>query len=195
MTDLLDPTIRPTYRSNDQDEWDALVLQSDVGIAQVRGIRTVPRWIVTYDWRKELGADLDSLQAFFRAQKGPQLQFYAYTTDIWHRWTDVAAGTGDGSNLLFFYPGRQVEAGTEIVKVAGTTKTAGVDYDMTFPTDANKRGQITFRTGKAPGNGLAVTISYRGLRLLLGRLLGNAKPEIAGYRLLGISAQFSGEEQ
>jgi hypothetical protein len=195
MTDLLDPTIRPAWGTDEEDEWDDLLLPSDVGVAQVRGIRTAPRWIVNYVWKKVIGTNLDALQLFFRTQKGRQLQFYAYTVNIWHWWADVPAGTGDGSNLLFFYPGRQVEAATEVVKVGGVTKTAGTDYNMTFPSDANKRGQITFIAGHAPGNGLAVTISFRGIRLLLGRLLQKAKPQLAGFQLIGLTAQFSGEEQ
>jgi len=195
VTDLLDPTIVPAYGSDEEQRWDALVLTSETGPVQVRGIRTVPRWVVRYVWDSIVCANLDTLQTFFRTQKGPQTTIYAYTVDPWHWWIDVSAGTGDGSNLLFFYPGRQVETGTEIVKVDGVTKTAGVDYDMTFPSDANKRGQITFKTGKAPANGKAVTISFRGLRLLLGRLLNDAAARVTGFRRLKLSAQFSGEEQ
>lgn len=195
MTDILDPTIVPSYGSDEEERWDALVLASETGPVQVRGIRTVPRWVVSYVWDSAVCANLDTLQTFFRTQKGPQTTFYAYTVNLWRWWADVAAGTGDGSNLLFFYPGRQVEAGTEVVKVDGTTKTAGVDYDMTFPSDANKRGQITFKTGKAPANGKAVTISYRGLRLLLGRLLADAAAQLVSFRRLKLSAEFSGEEQ
>lgn len=194
MTDLLDPTIHPTYGSDEEERWDALVLVSDTGPAQVRGLRTVPRWIVSYIWQYPIGTDLDTLQAFFRTQKGPQTTFYAYTVNPWRWWSDVAAGTGDGSNLLFFYPGRQVGTGNEIVKVDGSTKTAGDDYDMTFPSDANKRGQITFRAAHAPGNNLAVTVSYRGTRLLLGRLLQDAATQVVGFQALQVSAQFSGEE-
>jgi len=195
MTDLLDPTIHPAYGSDDIESWDALVLASDTGPTQVRGLRTVPRWIVNYMWERPVATELDTLQAFFRTQKGPQTTFYAYTVSPWRWWADVAAGTGDGSTLTFFYPGRQSDAGTEVVKVDGTTKTVVTHYNMTFPSDANKRGQITFTGGNAPGNGLAVTISYRGTRLLLGRLLSDAVAQVVGYRRLRISAQFSGEEQ
>jgi len=195
VTDLLDPTIVPSYGSDEEERWDALVLTSETGPVQVRGIRTVPRWVVTYVWDAVVFASLDTLQTFFRTQKGPQTTIYAYTVNPWRWWTDVSAGIGDGSNLLFFYPGRQVETGTEVVKVDGATKTAGVDYDMTFPSDANKRGQITFRAGKAPANGKAVTISYRGRRLLLGRLLQDVSVQIDSYQHLKLSAQFSGEEQ
>jgi hypothetical protein len=194
MTDLLDPTIYPAYGSDELESWDTLVLASDSGISQVRAIRTVPRWIVNYVWERPVDANLDTLQAFFRTQKGPQTTFYAYTVDPWRYWSSVAAGTGTGSELLFFYPGRQVGTGNELVKVDTTTQTAGVDYDMTFPSDANKRGQITFKAGHAPTNEKAVTISYRGTRLLLGRLVRDATTQVVTFGRLRISAQFSGEE-
>lgn len=194
MTDLLDPTITPSYGSVDTETWDQVVLSSQTGITQVRSARTIPRWVVKYQWNIQAGTNADTLLAFMRWACGAYQTFNAYTVDPWKWWESVSLGNGTGTEDEFPVPGRQHEAGTEVVKVDGTTQTVNTDYTMSTESTGLKRSVVTFQPGHEPGSGKAVTISFRGKRLLLGRFTSDPTVSVTGWKKLGISATFSGEE-
>jgi len=194
MVDLLDPTIAPSYGSVDQETWDQLILSSATGIAQVRRNRDVPRWAVKYVWNTVTGTNADTLLSFIRWAKGSYQMFNAYTVDPHRLWEGVDLGLGTGSETVFEVGGLQVEAGTEIVKVDGTTQTVETDYTMSLESTGLKRSVVTFEAGHEPGDGDLVTITYRGRRLLWGRFTSDPIVTVTGWRKVSITANFSGEE-
>ena len=66
--------------------------------------------------------------------------------------TNGAAGTGNGSTMVFYLPHTDIQTGTLRVFVAGTEVTTGWTAD--YPA-----GTITFTT--APTSGAAITASYQ----------------------------------
>jgi len=129
MTALLDPTIRCTYDADEPLSWDATVMSADTGPVQIRSKRSKPRHLLSLVYQTSIdrtGAPLDLLQDFFRAQCNPFTPFYLYTSSMWHRWGGMSAGTGNGSNLLFPFPGREVDPGSDAVTVSGALKVNGL---------------------------------------------------------------------
>jgi hypothetical protein len=194
MVDLLDPTITPSYGSVDQETWDQLILSSATGIAQVRANRTTPRWVVKYLWNTVTGTNADTLLSFIRWAEGSFRTFNAYTVDPHRLWENAQIGWGTGSRTVFEVGGIQVEAGTETVKVDGTTQTVETDYTMSVESSGLKRSVVTFQSGHEPGDETQVYITYRGRRLLLGRFTSDPIVTVTGWRKVSITANFSGEE-
>jgi hypothetical protein len=71
-----------------------------------------------------------------------------------HSVTGEAVGTGNGTNKTFTVINKPIVPDSQVVKVAGVTKTEGTDYTFDDTT-----GTITFTT--APANGAAVTADYK----------------------------------
>lgn len=119
---------------------------------------------------------LESVLAFFEERRGRLYGFRwrdrvdckSCSIAATPRFSDQNLGTGDGATRVFalrkLYGGayapywRDVAkpvAGTVRVGVAGVEKAEGVDFDLDATT-----GVVTFRAGKAPAAGAAVTAGY-----------------------------------
>ncbi len=121
-------------------------------------------------------SQLEAVLAFFEERRGRLYGFRWRDRLDWKscalaqtpRFSDQNIGTGDGANRLFalrkLYGGafapywRDIAkpvAGATCVGVAGVEKAAGVDFDVDATT-----GLVTFRAGKAPPAGDAVTAGF-----------------------------------
>lgn len=194
MPDLFDYP-GPTYGNDESSVWGNSALRAPDGkLIQVRTRRTSPLWTVSFGWVLS-PEQMQSVDDFIRGIKAEGSTCYLFTPSYWRYWEDVPAGTGDGAEVNFPFPGRDVETGTDMVKVGGVAQTRGVDYSLGYDgTDVRERQRIVFEVASTPG-AAAVTISYRGRRQLEARL------ELDSYRVVpttfqrySATAVFVGEE-
>ena len=192
MTDLLDyPT--PDYGYVSPPRWGNIYHRDDSGkIVQVRGTRTHALRDVRLVWQTE-GKDLASFIESLDALRGGQVECYFYTANLWRWWSDAPAGTGNGAELNFPFGGTDLQNGVKapVVKVAGVTQTEWYTVEV-IPSDSLKRWRVKFTTGHAPTG--AVTCSFMGRRLLLGRVAEDPSESGPDYLLLALGARLEGEE-
>ncbi len=196
MATLLDYPA-PDYGPSVQLSWGNKPLRDDSGkIVQVRSVgRATPLHTVRLGWTRA-GADLAAFRTALRALKGGYLGCYFYTPSYWEWWDDAAAGVGDGIEGHFPFGGCGVQATpAPVVKVATVVQSA-TDYAIAAAAgDSLNRWQVTFAAGHEPAALAAVTISFQGRRLLLGRLASDPGPlGTPGYGVSTLAVELQGEE-
>jgi len=194
MTALFDYSA-PDYGVDEAALWQLRRYTDDAGnIVQSRATRTRPRWRVALQWARNPTV-LAAFQTALNGLAGGFVEVYFYTGSLWLQWDDVSAGTGDGANLLFPFPGREVYTDSEVVKVDGVTKTRVTHYNLDYDGgDSLKRERIHFTAGNAPANGKAVTISFLGRRLLIGRMASDVSIRTISYQRSEFAITLEGEE-
>lgn len=195
MATLLDyPS--PDYGCTEHEVWANKPLADDSGkIVQVRGIRTAPYWRVPLTWTR-IATDLATFLSTLRGLKGGQSDCYFYTPSYWTWWDGAAAGTGNGTNLLFPFGGRSVLGNpAPVVTVAGVVKSSAIYVIEQVPGDSLARWRVSFLQGSAPAAGAAVVVAFAGRRLLLGRITSSDIPRgVADYQQMQLSLELQGEE-
>lgn len=184
----------PDYGSQVLSAWGNKPLRDDSGkIVQIRSLgRTSPLHTVKLGWTAA-GVDLGPFRAALRALKGGFVDCYFYTPSYWEWWDDAAAGVGDGVTLLYPFGGRNVQASpAPVVKVTGVVQSAYYTIEMA-PGDSLARWRVSFAAGHAPTG--AVTVSFLGRRLLLGRLSADPGPwGVPDYGQSTLAVELQGEE-
>ena len=144
MATLLDYPA-PDYGPEATEAWGNKLIADDSGsVVQVRGLgRTAPRWTVKLGWTRA-GTAIAAFTTALRALKGGFTNCYFYTPSFWEWWDNVAAGTGDGSSILFPFGGRSTQASpAPVVKLAGAVQTG--NYAIAPAAgDSLMRDQVTF---------------------------------------------------
>lgn len=83
----------------------------------------------------------------------------------------------DGSAALYSFGIRGKTTSTEVVKIAGTTKTLTTHYSVTQSYGANGESVIRFTAGNGPTDGQAVTCAFTGRRRYLVWFADNTIPD------------------
>jgi hypothetical protein len=159
--------LHPIYGYSEGADTQALVMAGRGPIRQVRESLLVPVFSAEAVFQGSPAKEAQ-LEAFWRSVRGPAVAFWFYSRDPWRTYTGLDCGTGDGSTLAFYAPIRSLrtDVAPTVVKVAGVTKTEGVDYDL-GPDEAVApyRTGVVFKTGKAPADEASVTLDGAGRRL------------------------------
>lgn len=141
--------------------WNTLLEQSVSGKEISVDLMTFPlrRYRLSYEvLRAGAEAELETLEGFFNLRHGRH-DTWLYNDQDDYTVTDQAFGTGDGSTTVFYLartrggftdPVQSLNA-VPTIKVAGVTKTAGIDYTI------GALGAVTFAV--PPANGAALTWS------------------------------------
>lgn len=192
MTDLLNypaPDVNPP----ETGAWGNIYQRDDSGkVVQVRTMRTSPLHRIKLTWAVRTGEAMAAFITALRLLKAGQVECYFYTPGFWTQWDAVACGTGDGSELHFPVPGRDLQAGSYTVYDDGV---ATSHYAVAaYGGDSLARWLITFEGGYAPVTGHVITISFRGRRLLLGRLISDPDQSVPGWSKVRLSVDLEGEE-
>ena len=205
------------YGSKIAPHWQNTYTKDDAGkVIQVRGKgRASPFWVVNLTYVRpisdpttafEMAVFLDAI----RSLQGGLVQCYFYTPSPWDRWTNVAAGTGDGETLVFPFGGSNLALGQmqPVVMINGVASPQleieheGGGPPITYswsvapmPEDPMNRWAITFDSSVTPASGAVVTVSFMGMRLLLGNLIADPG-EISSpdYARISFTLQLQGEE-
>lgn len=145
--------------------WKTLKMgMTDGDFLQRRKKRTTPLHTFTMNFRPITAAEMQTLWEFYQARSGSYEAFVFFDYKAFP-YTDVSVGTGTGAALTCQLKAKSVSS--LVVKVAGVTKTAGVDYSFTSDgSGTNGQDKIVFLAGKYPTAGQAVTASYTGRKYL-----------------------------
>jgi uncharacterized protein (TIGR02217 family) len=165
-----------SYGSKGGPVWSTTVVEQDSGSESRNQRWSYPRHEFDVAYGVNTIARLENLLTFFHVVAGKAIGFrfkdwLDYKSCVRSGTpaaTDCALGTGTGALAAFqlvktYTQGAYTRTrkilkpvdGTLLVAVAGGAKTEGVDYDASYTT-----GLVTFRAGKIPTNGQAVTAGF-----------------------------------
>jgi len=161
-----------------EDRWEDILHITQSGRRQHRQTRDDSEFFIAGTWETDSPVDLRTLHTFWKSVKGRTVPFYFFYPDFTEYWVDISIGTGDGSEDTFTIPGDNVT--NDVIKVAGTTKTSGVHYNLSAGTGTYGQDQAIFTVGNEPGVGEAVTAGGNWGYLYLVEFYGTAFPD--GYK-------------
>jgi hypothetical protein len=134
---------------------------TDGNLTQRRSKRTLPlmQFSLKYDIREQ-AAEIKLIFDLFLSCRGMWAPFSFFSFDS-YPYVGVAIGTGTGALTTFTLGAKSTSAW--LIYVAGALQDSSY-YDISAGTGVDAQDQVIFKAGHIPGNGTAVTASYKGRR-------------------------------